>query len=796
MDISLNKESLGYLRENTFLFLKKKTESESYYDRRHGYIQTIYEHWEPANTDIHFSAFHNELDEESTPGPEYRLIYIDSIVEDEESINSCSLFFHEIDLDSVDDWSRLFMKCINGIKENNRNQSHFYYMELLWVLNNSFIKMQAFSDALKNLDDISFQLLGNCLQKIGRCLSYQKQSVIEKLLKSYDGSYDIYSPNIVISLYQSLNRHGINGGESDNSWKRYNLFDLIDSIFDSSFNMESIESIDDNIIATVIFWMNNESPLTDYNILCRVFPLLSSNKRIEIVKRYFHDIRLENTNLDISLLEQFKYNTDLEDYVRFRYCIKTPGAPINPSVPLLCDSLITLHRTKGKEFQTFNGVLDLYIMHCNSDYPDIVLNLESYIPKCDGGALINDEFSGFIRYEVIGILKNEPEEKDTNSIDYENKRREILSKFKPNQDGEGEIGQFISTAYEEMFIRTKIRIYPKENIFLGQKWNLLNIDFGGDSSKNTSNQQKDSDQFKKEEAKEVRVRISESIKRKYGVEIIDNEYFELPYNEHTIEEIRSNYYCKIDSSLAIEKKKDYPPEKYLRESYYKLYCSPMCAESKNPALEIPFFWCNGKECFRNVLNKASIKEQLNWKAYSIYHMAEIIGFPKVKETIYGNEVDESVRVFLAIINRAYRLFRRFKCRECGHLLFTSGYVTNYNRINYYCCANPDCSQYKQMLYLNYCHTCKKGIIDSRDTKQCPNGWYICPTCLSCCNDYLYEKQKQLYVNLKRPIPSKISSFLGKGHNDKNQYYCPICGESLIAEGKEFRCLKCNHKFEV
>ena len=144
----------------------------------------------------------------------------------------------------------------------------------------------------------------------------------------------------------------------------------------------------------------------------------------------------------------------------------------------------------------------------------------------------------------------------------------------------------------------------------------------------------------------------------------------------------------------------------------------------------------------------------------------------------GYEPDDQVRQFIAITNKVMQTFRRLKCRSCGHLLFTDR-SSGFNRNNYYSCANTSCKEYHQPIYLSYCFKCKKGLIDSRDSKQCPNGWYICPTCLSCCDDAQYERQAQRYVVTNRPIPYWLQMKLGKGHNDKGIYYCPDCGTQIV-----------------
>ena len=176
-----------------------------------------------------------------------------------------------------------------------------------------------------------------------------------------------------------------------------------------------------------------------------------------------------------------------------------------------------------------------------------------------------------------------------------------------------------------------------------------------------------------------------------------------------------------------------------------------------------------------------------------------MGFPKLHMTVAGYEPDPSVWQFIAITNKVMQKFRRLKCRACGHMMFTER-TSGFNRYNYYECVNPTCAEVRIPVYLNFCFKCKKGLIDSRDTKQCPNGWYICPTCLACCDDEQYERQAQRYILTKRPVPSRIQEKRGHGHNDKGEYFCPQCSNPIQiiddGHGNTFRgCLECNINFD-
>lgn len=231
-----------------------------------------------------------------------------------------------------------------------------------------------------------------------------------------------------------------------------------------------------------------------------------------------------------------------------------------------------------------------------------------------------------------------------------------------------------------------------------------------------------------------------------------------------------------------------------------LFCAPKLAEVHNQATNLPFFWCRGNECFCNILDKQCLQNNSSWNQYTLFHFAEIIGFPKLHQVECGYEPDGIISLFIVVANKAMKKFSRLKCRVCGHLMYPVK-REKFDRNNYYSCINPTCLEHGKAVYLNYCYRCKKGLIDSRDTKQCPNGWYICPTCLSCCDDNQYERLAQRYVLSHLPIPNRIQSKLGKGHNDKSRYFCPFCGSELYLKNDSIHafsayCESCDRNFNV
>ena len=103
-------------------------------------------------------------------------------------------------------------------------------------------------------------------------------------------------------------------------------------------------------------------------------------------------------------MQEIKENK-YDEFNRYRYCIESPAEPVVLTVPLLCDTLITLYSSKGHSFQTFDGVLDFAMTHCDTAHPAIDFKVERFIPSCNRGAVYNAQsFKGFIDYALIRKL--------------------------------------------------------------------------------------------------------------------------------------------------------------------------------------------------------------------------------------------------------------------------------------------------------------------------------------------------------------------------------------------------------
>lgn len=818
--------------------------------------------------------------------------------------NRVNMVFRDVS-NSVQD----YIICLNScISRSQNNEDKYFFLEILWLLDKTFIDVSHLTEAINKYDSRYIPRILEILRHIGHCLSVKKQNVLKKVYTSLNGQYDVYMPQILTEAVQFLQKET----EPD----KKNLFQLIDEFFEDGFGVAYADKIDktNNPLLQLVCWFSNEKKLADYNTLIPLFALVSETNRLNIVKRYFHDVRCGNTTFDVQLLQQF-VNNKFDDFIRYRYCTETPSEKVILTVPLLCDNIITLYNSNGGAFQTFDGILDFAITHCDQVHPDINFGLERIIPTCEHSAVYNTDFKGFVDYQLIrkfnasklsdanllitirSILdkygrrrfypvckyNNDKEidkaiyekcqsafkKKTTNHSSQQNEKQclgigkklyedkwvvnvddeetEILNTFaSPNssfriidsayyvdiQDvsvdtlrkyiislpkkfqmvGEDEflVPSYKEETYDLFLIKTlseiiRMRIVPQKGALVGLRFDVFG--YWKEIYATLSEKEKRAPQgeaykkalsvFKEKESNEVYRRTVTSLKKELKTNEYNDEYFELKYDRQQLVRLISRYYFK----KTLKDDDDYTRRDFLTLSYtgnFKPYCAPTLSEANNPAIDLPFFWCRGKECFHNNLTNQTLAEQNNWHCYSLYHLAEIIGFQKLHMTPGGYEPDNVVRVFIAIANKAMQKFKRLKCRGCGHLMFTDK-SSGFNRHNYYSCINPNCPKVRIPIYLSYCYKCKKGLIDSRDTKRCPNNWYICPTCLACCDDELYERQAQRYRIVNSPVPERIARMLGHGHNDKGEYFCPDCGgpiEFVMDEryGEERRgCPRC-HKF--
>ena len=365
-----------------------------------------------------------------------------------------------------------------------------------------------------------------------------------------------------------------------------------------------------------------------------------------------------------------------------------------------------------------------------------------------------------------------------------------------------------------------IILYPNKGVFYSSKKDLLGL--WSDNGQAPWDDNEIEAYAQRSESPTIFQKTFQALKKMYPNGIIGEDYVAIPYDNQELSKVKDYFYYRApfikrdENNYSNRGKDDNQPSqlKFLytpkldKDKIY--YCTPKLSDSKEKVSELPFFWCRSVECFCNVLDNQVLEKQNDWRRYSLYHAAEIIGYKLIEITENGNVPDLMVAGFAAEVRQAERFYARLVCRACGHMIFSiRGTILNGSR--FFACLNPSCKQHNVEVYLSQCSNCKRGLIDSRDSKKCENGWVICPSCLSCCNDNLFNS---LIAKHRRNghVPPKIKENEGKGHNNKGVFFCPKCrtklgmievqdkdydeeGNVVIVNKQVFGCPQCKINYE-
>lgn len=224
-----------------------------------------------------------------------------------------------------------------------------------------------------------------------------------------------------------------------------------------------------------------------------------------------------------------------------------------------------------------------------------------------------------------------------------------------------------------------------------------------------------------------------------------------------------------------------------------LFCECRLANELSRDEKIPFYWCQNKPCFRNIV-RFRIPEE--WERYTMLDFMRIFNIP----VDYTNKLNGKTKFGFYIFFNTYlkgfaKFYEHLKCRKCGELLHPKD-ISNFATMSVteFSCQNPNCTEKDVSVYLNHCFNRPKctSIIDSRDSKKCPNGRYICPECGGCCST---KNEQNRLSNLHLTggyIPQNLTTFIAHnlGHWEKEEFYCYACGSKMEFIDGENRCPAC------
>lgn len=212
-----------------------------------------------------------------------------------------------------------------------------------------------------------------------------------------------------------------------------------------------------------------------------------------------------------------------------------------------------------------------------------------------------------------------------------------------------------------------------------------------------------------------------------------------------------------------------------------------------------FYWCRNKPCFRPPVRYHVADE---WESYTLLDFMRILNIPvdyvnkEGKVTKYGHFI-----ILSAFLQSFAKYYEHLKCRNCGRLMKPLG-ITNFGAyaVTQFACSNESCQDYKKKVYLNHCfnkQNCNETI-DSRDSKQCPNGQYICPRCGACCSTENFRRRLDNLIGTGGSIPIGLIKFVeeGLGHWEKQEFFCYKCGKPMDKKNATCTCSECKITYSV
>ena len=231
------------------------------------------------------------------------------------------------------------------------------------------------------------------------------------------------------------------------------------------------------------------------------------------------------------------------------------------------------------------------------------------------------------------------------------------------------------------------------------------------------------------------------------------------------------------------------------------FCEGRLAKDRDRTFNRKFWWCCNQPCFQNC---ETIHDAENWKEYTLLDFLSILGLNLDDTNRLGDYIENGKYYqFISTINRFNRLLEKMYCEECEQILFPveDAHFAYYRVVRFHC-ENTECSKLHHEIYLHHCLNGKcNSIIDSRKSKKCTNGLYICSNknCGCCCSHEMLSRRHQnllqtggyIHGNLRYAVENKL------GHLERAEHFCFQCGKLMNELGKDvFQCQTCDIQYDV
>lgn len=223
------------------------------------------------------------------------------------------------------------------------------------------------------------------------------------------------------------------------------------------------------------------------------------------------------------------------------------------------------------------------------------------------------------------------------------------------------------------------------------------------------------------------------------------------------------------------------------------FCEVRQALKLDKEYGVPFYWCSGYPCYRRPVRFMMNSE---WANYTILDFMRILRIPVDYVSSKGVTRFGHYIILSSFMLSFKKFYSHLECRSCKKLMKPND-MSNFatRAVTEFSCVNEECENFGKVVYLNHCFNRKNcnATIDSRDSKQCPNGQYICPECGACCSTQNFANR---LANLRfngGAISPWLENFVNSdlGHWEKNEFYCYKCGKKLV-DGK---CPDCDTTYD-
>lgn len=276
------------------------------------------------------------------------------------------------------------------------------------------------------------------------------------------------------------------------------------------------------------------------------------------------------------------------------------------------------------------------------------------------------------------------------------------------------------------------------------------------------------------------------------------------YSSEVCEFARINdFIIDIGEDLKISNKHFYRVKR-IEKPQEELFCEGRLSNKLDALTGKKFWWCFNSPCHENYKSEDIYSFASSIEKYTLFDFLKYFNC-NLDSVSHVGEVIENGKYFqfIGTLNRFNKLLEHLYCRQCNHMLYPNidSHFAHY-RVVRFSCRNEACSEVNKEIYLHHCLNGRcNSIIDSRDSKKCSNGLYICKNtkCGCCCSHEMLNRRLTNLRTVGSYIPAQLVFAVEQklGHLERAEHYCYNCGDIMDEKsGDIYYCKKCRITYEL